>query len=135
MKNPAVSRDQYTQILNQYGLHKYNAKRLTCKVTIVCKNLDELVLVQLLARERNWTKSKTHNIYVYMQGYVRYLPEFNPNIETPVFPLYISFADSVFKRDVLIDRKEPSKRRLVEFSKFFTLKPEFRGHKLKNFGI
>ena len=135
MKNPEVSRDQYTQILNQYGLHKYNAKRLTCKVTIVCKNLDELVLTQLLARERNWTKSRTHNIYVYMQAYVRYLTDFKPDTETPVFPIYISFTDNVFKREIIIERKEPLKKRLVEFSKFFTLKPEFRGHNLKKFGI
>ena len=140
MNKPAISREQYIQILNQYGLHKYDAKRLTCKLTIVCKNLDELVLSQLLGIERNWTREKCKslkplNIYVYMETYARYLPDLNPDIEIPVFPIYVSFSANVFTREIILGRSEPPKRRIIEFSKFFTLKPEFRGHNLKKFGI
>lgn len=125
----------YESLLDKYGFHKYDAKRLTCNLTIKCTSVNELVITQLLGSERNWRKSKFYYIYVCMSSYRKYAHQFNPEIETPVFPVYVSFTAGVFKREIELADIEPLNKRIVKFKDFFKFKPEFRGHSLKNFGV
>jgi hypothetical protein len=131
MKKPKLDqvKIEYEAILKQYGFHKYSAQRLSCKLTIVCKSIEELVIAQALGSEREWIGSKRYHLDVIMPNYRKYLESFNPDIEEPIFPIYVSFKSGVFKREINLDRTEPVGRRIVQFSKFFTLKPEYRGNK------
>jgi hypothetical protein len=94
------------------------------------------VIAQALGNERKWMRTKYYYLYVVMPNYRRYVECFNPYIDEPVLPIYVSFSTGVFKREISVDKSVYEKnRRVVEFSKFFTLKPEFREHKLKRFGV
>jgi hypothetical protein len=134
-KIPAL-KEEYDTAIIQYGFHKYTAKKLSCRLTIECKTLDELIIAQALGRERNWTRDKFQSIYIVMKSYRIFFTDFNPEIHTPILPIYVSFSTGVFKREISVHESVYEKnRRVVAFSKFFTLKPEFRGHKLKRFGV
>ena len=125
----------YESLLDKYDFRKYDAKKLSCKLSIRCASVNELVITQLLGSERNWRKSKFYYIYVCMSSYRKYAHQFNPEIETPVFPIYVSFTAGVFKREIELDDIEPLNKRIVNFTDFFKFKPQFRGHNLKKFGV
>lgn len=107
----------------QYKAHAYTAKRLHDSLTIKCDNLHELVVVQLLGIRQKWCNP--NSLYVYMNNYVKYLQDFNPEVDIPVFPMHVSFCKGVFAKSIKFNRSRPTDRKIVEFREFFALKPEF----------
>ncbi len=109
--------------IQNYKVHAYSTKRLSDNLTIRCDNLHELVIVQLLGIRYKWSNPDT--VYVHMANYVKYLEDFNPLVDIPVFPMYISFYKGVFTKSLKFTRLCPMNHKIVKFHEFFTLKPEF----------